>query len=196
MKPKNKSNENKTSKIPKTGWTARLWGCIEKETNRDVAQKVIQDVVQFDSTSNYIQKAAWIKGAIGRLEQLVDHETCIKIMESCGRKCCGPTRRKQAKQFMTESKSVEEFLDKLNNAGVGGGRLQLKDKNLIVGEYDICYCGRVKQTKEHFPTDTYCHCGGGWLKQLFESALEKPIEVGLVQSIIAGAKSCEFIINI
>jgi len=46
--------------------------------------------------SNYTKKAAWWRGAILRLEKEVGKETAIKIMESCGRKCCGGTYRKRA----------------------------------------------------------------------------------------------------
>ena len=68
--------------------------------------------------------------------------------------------------------------------------------NTIVGGYDRCYCGRVKQTKEPFPTDTYCHCSTGWYQSLFEAAFDKPVEVTLKQSILQGADRCEFEIRI
>lgn len=115
-----------------------------------------------------------------------------KVMQACGMKCCGPTQHKRARQLMKESKSVEELLARLNERGIGGGRLELKDRNTIVGGYDRCYCGRVKQTREPFPTDTYCQCSTGWYKSLFEAAFDRPVKVRLKQSIIQGADSCEF----
>ena len=93
---------------------------------------------------------------------------------------------------MEESKSVKGLLARLNERGIGGGRLKLKDRNTIVGSYDWCYCGRVKQTQQPFPTDTYCHCSAGWYKSLFEAAFDKPVKVKLKKSIIQGADSCEF----
>jgi hypothetical protein len=68
--------------------------------------------------------------------------------------------------------------------------------NTIIQIYERCYCGQVKQAKEFFPTNIYCQCGVGWIKQLFESALGKSVKVELKQSIICGGKSCEFTINI
>ena len=193
MEPKNKSNENQKFKIPKTGRVGRLARNIEKETNRAVLLKVMQDVEQFASTSDNAIKAAWLKGAIDRLEKLVDKETAVKIMESCGLECCSSAARRRAKQFMSKSKSIEEFLNKMS---AGGFRFELKDKNTIFGIYNKCYCGQVKHTKKSFPTNTYCQCGVGYLKQLFGSALEKQVKVELIQSIITGAERCEFIINI
>lgn len=156
----------------------------------------MHDVERYTSTSNYKQKAAWVRDAIEQLEQEVGVERSKAILEQCGRKCCGITSRKRAKQAMNESSSLKEFIEKLNARGIGGGRLKLEDKNIITGGYDECYCGQVKHTQEPFITDTYCHCSVGWYKQLFKSALNKSVNVELVQSIIRGSKTCEFIIHL
>lgn len=178
------------------GWMTRFKRCIDAQAGAAVSKKVIIKPERFDATSNYAQKAQWISSAVQRLENEVGRATAIKVMQACGMKCCGPTQRKRARQFMEESHSVEELLAKLNEAGIGGGRLTLKNKNTILGGYDWCYCGRVKQTKEPFPTDTYCHCSTGWYKSLFEAAFDRPVEVTLKQSILQGADSCEFEIRL
>ena len=178
-------------KIPKTGKFGSLAKNIEKETNRDIVLKVMQEIDRFKSASDRAEKAEWIKGAIKRLEQQVGKEKSIKIMENCGRDCC----RKHAryKRLIKESKSIEEFLDKLST---GGFQFKLKDKNTMVGEYDKCYCYMVKQTKKPFQNKLYCQCGIGHIKQLFESALKKPVEVELIQSVITGSESCKFLIHV
>jgi hypothetical protein len=177
------------------GWMTRFKRCIDAEAGAAVSKKVIFKPERFDETSNYAQKAEWIRNAVQRLEKEAGEATARKVMQACGMKCCGPMQQKRAKRLMKESKSVEELLAKLNEAGIGGGRLKLKNKNTIVGGYDWCYCGRVKQTEEPFPTDTYCHCSAGWYISLFEAAFDKPVKVSLKQSIIQGADSCEFDID-
>jgi predicted hydrocarbon binding protein len=174
------------------GWMTRFKRCIDAEAGAAVSKKVIIETERFDATSNYAQKAEWIKNAVRRLEKEAGKPTARKVMQACGMKCCGPTQQKRAKQFMEESKSVKGLLARLNERGIGGGRLKLKNRNTIVGGYDWCYCGRVKQTQQPFPTDTYCHCSAGWYKSLFEAAFDKPVKVKLKQSIIQGADSCEF----
>jgi hypothetical protein len=174
------------------GWMTRFKRCIDAEAGAAVSKKVIIKTEQFDGTSNHEQKAEWIRNAIRRLEKESGKATARRVMQACGMKCCGPTQQKRAKRFMEESKSVEGLLARLNEAGIGGGRLKLKNRNTIVGGYDWCYCGRVKHTAEPFPTDTYCYCSTGWYRSLFEAALGKPVQVKLKQSIIQGARSCEF----
>ncbi|KYK38651.1 MAG: hypothetical protein HXS46_17595 [Theionarchaea archaeon] len=190
---KDKLEENESSKLPKTGRIGRFAQMIKQETHRDIAEKVMQGAEQYKLLS-YAKKAAWWKEAVTRLEQYTDAETCRTILEKCGRKCCGPTFRKRAKQFMDESASIEEFIENLNQKGIGGGRLTVQG-DTITGGYDTCYCGQVKKTKEPFDT-MYCYCSVGWYKQLFESALGHPVDVELRQSIISGADSCEFTIHV
>lgn len=178
------------------GWMTRFKRCIDAEAGPAVSKKVIIKTERFDGTSNYAQKAEWIRNAVERLEKEAGKATARKVMQACGMKCCGPTSRKRTKQFMEESKSINELLSRLNEVGIGGGRLKLKDKNTIIGGYDWCYCGRVKHTKELFPTDTWCHCSAGWYKSLFKAAFNKDVKVKLKQSIIQGADSCEFEIKL
>lgn len=188
------SNDKKVN-IPTTGRIGRLAQVIEKELGRQILLTVMKDVEQYTLTNDYSKKAAWIKTVIERLEELVGREKTREIMKQCGRRCCGVTTRKKAKKLMQESSSIQELINKLNKTGIGGGRLRLED-DTITGGYDHCYCGQVKKTQEPFISATYCHCSVGWYKQLFETALEKPVEVEITQSIISGAKSCEFIIHI
>ena len=182
-------------KIPKTGKIGNLAKNIEKQAGTSIVLKVMQDVDKFESTRDRAEKAEWIKGAIEQLEQQVGKEKSIKIMENCGRDCCIGCRREHTKfkTLMSESKSIEEFLNKVSTGGIN---YKLKDKNTIIGGYNKCYCSMVKQTKKPFQNRLYCQCGVGHIKQLFESALKKPVEVELMQSVITGAKSCKFLIHI
>ncbi len=170
----------------------RFKRCIDAHAGPGISEKVIVEPERFDGTSNYAQKAEWIENAVRRLEKYAGSAAARKVMQACGRKCCGPTQQKRARRFMAESKSVEELLAKLNARGIGGGRLKLKDRNTIAGGYDWCYCGRVKHTQHAFANDTYCQCSAGWYASLFEAALGRPVRVTLKQSIIQGADSCEF----
>lgn len=142
-------------------------------------------------------KAAWWRSAMGRLEELAGPEKAGKIMEKCGRKCCGAISRKHARRVWESSENLSEFLEELNRMGLGGGRLRIEENDedvIVTGGYDRCYCGQVRQTEEPFPTMTYCQCSAGWYKQLFESATGRPVMVTVDRSIITGSSTCEFTI--
>ena len=191
IKAKNKSNRNQALQIPKTGKIGRFANNIKKETNPAIFQKVMEGIKEFESTTDKAEKAKWIREAIERLETSAGKEKSVRIMEKCGRECFN--QHQLAKQLKEKPKSIKEIIGRLNKGSVA---LKMKDKNTIIAEYYMCFCHIVKQTKEPFPTDTYCCCSVGWWKQLFESALKKPVKVELVHSIISGAKTCKFIVHI
>jgi len=89
---------------------------------------------------------------------------------------------------------MNDFIIKLNEQHIGGGRLHLQD-NVIQAGYDRCYCGSVSAGKERMPL-TYCYCSTGWYKRLFEEVLSRPLQVEILQSIINGADTCRFLIHI
>ena len=145
---------------------------------------------------DYPSKADYLREMVQRMKRILGTAETKEIFAACGMMCCGITSRKLANQLMQESKSLKDFIKKLNEKHLGGGRLKLKNKNTIIGGYDRCYCGAVSKTRKHFPDLTYCHCSTGWYKQLFETALGRPVKVKILKSIISGAKTCEFVIKI
>jgi predicted ArsR family transcriptional regulator len=184
------------SRLPTTGRLGRIARAIERETDRKTAEKVMRGVEGCVSTPSYPSKAKWVREMIIKLEDSVGPEKTKVIMESCGRKCCGVTSRKRARQCASNARTLQQLVDNMNSMRIGGGRLKLQDEHTIFGGYNRCYCGIVSKTEERFRDLGYCQCSVGWYKQLFETALGRPVEVDIKQSIINGAKSCEFVIHV
>ena len=182
-------------KLPTTGRIGRFARALEKETSRKVVEGAIDDIDAYLKFNN-AEKAAWWLKTMENLRKSIGKPTLIKVMQACGGKCCGITSRKRAKLYWSQSKSLKDFINKLNKHHLGGGRLKLIDERTVTGGYNTCYCGQVKQTTSSFPSDTYCQCSTAWYKQLFETALMKPVSVELKKSIIQGNKTCEFVIRI
>jgi hypothetical protein len=192
-------------KIPTTGRIGRFARALEKETNRKLAEKTIDNPDTYLKYNN-IEKAAWWLKTMENLRKSIGKDKLANVMRACGSKCCGITSRKRAKLCWSQSKSLKDFINKLNKHHIGGGRLKVineprtctqgRGKHTITGGYNTCYCGQVKYTQNPFPSDSYCQCSTAWYKQLFETAFGKPVKVEIKQSIIQGAKTCEFVIHI
>jgi hypothetical protein len=142
------------------------------------------------------EKAAWWDSAMVRLEKILGRKKAIEVMAACGRKCCGMQTRKKAIAIKRKSSSTADFLQQLNKTGMGGGRLALRNGTTITGGYDKCYCGQVRATATSFASDIYCQCSKAWLEQYFGSIFERPVSVKMEKTIIQGAKSCEFAIEL
>jgi predicted hydrocarbon binding protein len=180
--------------LPRNGRIGRLARQVEALAGRPVAEAVIRNPQDY-AAANPAGKAAWVKQTVERLEQEVGIARARAIMQACGRKS-GRGTAERACRLIGTGNSLEQIVRKLNASGVGGGRLKLKNQRTIVGGYDRCYCGQVKQTREPFANTTYCHCSVGWYRQLFESVLGRPVRVAITRSIIGGARSCEFVISV
>ena len=141
-----------------------------------------------------LQKARWLRDLMGRLEDQVGKAVAAEIMEACGRRCIGSSVLEKARRVKQDAHDLDDLLDRLNQAHLGGGKLKREGK-VIHASYERCYCGSVKQTQEPFSA-VYCHCSCGWYKELFETILEKPVEVKLIESIIQGAQTCRFEIRL
>jgi hypothetical protein len=182
-------------KLPTSGRIGRLAKMIVSEVGLPVARQIMEGVDGFEHLDSPA-KAEYMKQMVRRMKRLIGVGKTYKILVSCGQMCCGATARKRARTAMQASKSLKDFINRLNVQHIGGGRLKLKDDNTITGGYDKCYCGMVSKTVLPFPDLTYCHCSVGWYTQLFETALERPVKIKIRQSIICGAKTCEFEIKI
>ena len=193
-------NQNKSTEpaleIPTSGRIGNMAEQIRLKVGDPIMLEVIEEHQLFEATSNYSKKAAWMQEAMRRLDGLTGETTAREIMQECGRACFGPKNSVEARKIWKKSSSLEDFIQQLNTKHLGGGRLIIIDDNTVTGGYDRCYCGQVKQTKQPFQSLTYCNCSTGWYKQLFESALERPVRVEIFQSIITGSDRCEFVIHL
>jgi hypothetical protein len=186
-----------TNKIPRTGRIGRFAKIIQRELGEEILLKVMENSDRYQSF-NALNKAKWWRSAIKRLDDLVGSEKASQIMNFCGQKCCGQGIRKTARRLRSESRSIEDFLKKASTYGLKEGEVEytLKDNNTILGTFHRCFCGQVAQTDTPFENMIYCQCSTEFHKQYFEAALDRPVKVKIKQSIINGANTCNFVIQI
>ncbi len=133
----------------------------------------------------------WIAMLMAGLDEELDAETRIAVLERCGRTCITDSMVKKARACRAEAKDEAEFLDKL---GQDWKHLQREEDEVFV-VYPRCYCPLVKD----FPGElsaTWCNCSRGWVRELFEQALGRPIQVDLLQSIRQGDETCKFRVHL
>jgi hypothetical protein len=183
--------------IPTTGRIGRFAKIVKNNTTQDSYRRIMEKSDEYHKYTPH-KKAHWWKNAVERLENELGIEKAIKIMRTCGSKCCGQGQRKTAKRLMKESSSLQEFLERASKHEVKEGELeyQVLNDNTIIGKHNKCFCGQVKQSKELFKNNTYCQCSVEFNTQFFEAAFEKSVTVELNQSIITGGDFCEFKITI
>jgi predicted hydrocarbon binding protein len=129
---------------------------------------------------------------IAGLDENVDEETVAKVLEQCGRQCQSESFVKKARAIYQKSKSMDEFLDKF---GKVYKHLQREGHNVYI-VYPKCYRSFVNKIPPGKLSVTYCNCSRGWVKELFEGALGRPVEAVMEKSIVKGDYQCKFRITL
>ncbi|TFF86301.1 hypothetical protein EU519_01485 [Candidatus Thorarchaeota archaeon] len=64
--------------------------------------------------------------------------------------------------------------------------------------YYACHCAWARESilAGEEVTDSFCHCSGGFTKQPWEAALDRPLDVEMVKSVLKGDMECSFIIHL
>ena len=60
-----------------------------------------------------------------------------------------------------------------------------------------CHCPRIRdvlQSSEKLPA-TYCYCGAGYYKGIWEEIVQRPVQVELLESVLAGDEVCKVAIR-
>jgi hypothetical protein len=126
--------------------------------------------------------------------------------------------QEQFEAFLKETLNLdEELIEYVVNRGWGsagvreGSRIVAtkipKSGNLIqyLREDDpakkrqlYCHCPRVRDALKSSVriSPTYCYCGGGFYKGIWEEILHGPVEVELLESVLQGSDVCKFAIHL
>jgi len=187
----------------KHGALRALEGVIGHFAGEAIKKKVMEGSEEMTEQMDGSKEIAkWVKGAMDRLDALVDERTRIQIMENCGYKCAEMNSEaiEKAKAKRKKYKNADEFLEAEQQNPTEGTRLVRKGDVLYQfytpRSFGVkCYCSLVNAIEENMSL-TYCHCSKGFVKKLWEAVLERPVEVELLQSVVSGAQECKFAIHI
>lgn len=135
----------------------------------------------------------WLSDLIDTIDTKFDQETKVKLMAGCGRGCFN---RFKFKQDIAEKGKGD--LNKLINAYKNNFEVW-KDGDKVHVRYgevsSKCYCPAAdyRQAK---PNDIHCECTRATHQAIFETALGRPIDVKILESLRRGNKTCHFVATI
>lgn len=134
-------------------------------------------------------KEAYILTLMGNMEKQLDEKTRVKLMEECGRACA---RRGGIAKFAEAYKGeVKKFVETMA-AKLGKENISF-DGDMVHWGYPRCFCALVAEGPDRLP-EIYCNCSAGWVLEVFETVVGKPLKVELVQSVKRGAPTCQFLV--
>lgn len=202
-------------------WMKKFSESLDQYMGTEIRKKVMEGCEKLKSQSSGEKKARWMKGAMERLDELVDTETREKVMISCSH-VFPKTRLKPLKSKYKETGSIDAVLKLMHQDRSYGGlsyyEYPKREGNIIYvtkipfnpkkydqildmneKKYHYCHCGLVKtslKASEIKISPTFCYCGAGWYKTLWEGILDKPVQIKVLQSVIGGDDCCQFAVHL
>jgi hypothetical protein len=132
----------------------------------------------------------WVEALMQNLDSQLDEKSRIALMEACGRACARRGATGMAKQCQGD---LDRFLTTLGkHVGPQNAR---REGNLVHLGYDKCFCPLVASGPARL-SPTYCNCSRGWVKEMMEIVVGKPVEVELLGSIKRGDPACRFVVRV
>jgi hypothetical protein len=144
------------------------------------------------------KKADWFRGAMIRMNKLLDNETRKVVREGCA--CClGGQRLKISKGIAQENDFLEDRIKAANEAKfVFGNSVTMTENGEVVVRFfpaglDQYRCVCLPKAKEPLPI-TYCYCCGGHVKHHLQIALGRELDCTVLSSALSsgGKKPCTF----
>jgi hypothetical protein len=145
------------------------------------------------------KKAEWMKGAMHRMDRLLDRDTRRAVREGCA--CClGGKRLKISKKIAKENDTLDERIAAANGEPFVFGHSVTKEEDgrILVrfapqgqAEYR-CVC--LRQAKAPISM-TYCYCCGGHIKHHLQIALGRELVCTPRSSALSsgGKRPCAFL---
>jgi len=168
--------------------------------DREITDRIMEGGEDILRKTSPEKKADWFRGAMHRMNKLLDSRTRNAVREACA--CClGGQRSKISKAIAEENESLKDRIKAANEAHYVGG-IKMQENGEILAQFDLqktapyrCYC--LPQAKEPLPI-TYCYCCGGHVKHHLQIALGRSLECTVRSSALSsgGGFPCTFSLRI
>jgi len=185
-------------KAEKHGMIRTIEESVVRFAGETIRRKVMEGSEEMTGDTPLREIALWVKGAMDRLDMLVDESTRIQIMENCGYGCASVNRMYIEEAIASRKKyqSIDDFIE--------GEQMTYNMHREVDAVHQVyspqtqgirCNCELVQALPEDERiSPTYRHCSKGFVKRWWEGVLERPVKVDLIQSVVSGAQECEFAI--
>ncbi|MBN2381205.1 hypothetical protein JXM67_15505 [candidate division WOR-3 bacterium] len=185
---------------------------IEEHTGQGISEKVLAgEGILAQATPE--QRAEWSLQAMERFRELVpDLKVRERIMVE--RSCVfteefGEEPLLKLRQIYADTGSIEAVIDEMCADTYKYARPYVEnnviyetknprfpeefEKAATPEEKRKAYCHCPLAGKGEVPMDpTYCFCGGGWYKGIWEFILEREVQIKLLKSVMKGDERCTF----
>ena len=196
-------------------WTCRLARGIEAALGPEAGGLVMQGVQALGPASTKEDRYAWVKSAMERLDAATRDEGKKYLSVSGCADTFPPNRLEHLREVYLRRRSIDDVLEDMlgDNFWYAGpvrrGAVIYETKLPVDQEAHKRAKTREERRKaychcillNHFINDedvspTYCYCGAGWYRQLWEAITGAPVHIEAVRLLTRGDEECTFAVHL
>lgn len=193
-------------------WEERLCENLKTVLGEDAREEVGRGAGDITLESSRDERVNWVKGAMGRLDELANEEQRFEILSRCAH-IFSPKRIQRLRAVYERNRDIDEVLEAMHDdpdwyeGPVREGGVIYVTKvpanpkgyeaatNEAQKRMHYCHCAIARSSLDDIPS-TFCHCGAGWYRQIWEGILDKPVRVEILKSLTRGDDTCQFAIHL
>jgi effector-binding domain-containing protein len=198
-------------------WHARLANGVEEVLGAEARTQVMQGIELIDVDSSAEDYRTWVHEAMRRIDQLTDDAGEKFRMISCAAHVFPQYRIDHLRGIYEQEGDIDAVLQEMytdpdwyeDPARIANQLFITKvpwDQEAFkqattreARRLAYCHCSFVRPHLNDKPgtiSSTFCWCGAGWYRRLWEGILGKPIQVEHVDTLLSGAETCKLIITL
>jgi effector-binding domain-containing protein len=202
-------------------WFARLEDGLERLAGPEARKAVLEGVRTVTPQSDPVEKVAWMKELMERIDAAIpDEDTRREIVCRCAH-IYPETQIRKLKAMYEEEGGLKGFMTRLREDPGYEGAPYYKDPKRgdavifidkapqeaakhkeatdpVAKRASACHCPIIKAAilRGETISPTFCNCGAGWFKPLWETILERPVKITCEESVLQGHDRCKFAIYV
>jgi hypothetical protein len=144
-----------------------------------------------DPDKQFIQD--WLTDLLNQVDATLDEPAKAKLLGGCGRACFErfAFKRAWAEEGRGDVEKLIAALQKNFDVRRDGRQVHIRYGVTSKG----CYCPAAKYRAPK-PNDLHCYCSRGTHQAVWETALGRPVQVEIVESVRRGGKTCHFVVTL
>ena len=195
-------------------WDERLERSLERVMSEEVKNEIMRDREKFFTIeSSYDDRIQWLRDMLNRLDKVANEDQKYNIISCCAHEF-SKKRIDYMKNIYKKTKDIDEVIKEMQkdyawyeNPVRKGDLIYLskipvnpdgyeKAQNIEEKKKNYCHCRFINDNLDKGISPTFCYCGTGWYRQLWEGILGKPIKIKILKSLLKGDETCEVAIQL
>ena len=189
---------------------------VEAVLGAGARQTLMQGIESITPDSSFEDYTAWMQGAMARLDALTDDEEkkCL-VVSHCAH--VFPQERIEHLRAIYQAGSFDDILREMyrddfwyEKPARRGNVIYMRKNPYDPQGYEkattpaarrvaYCHCAFVHPFLEQTPfslSPTFCYCGAGWYRRLWEGILGQPVVIEHVETLLRGNDQCTLTITL